>query len=81
MIDQELLKNLVCPVGKKELGYVDNYLVCTYCGLKFPLIDDIPVMIVDEAILPPGMTSVTDLPCMKLNESIIRNRGREAETK
>lgn len=67
MFDPELLKILVCPVGKKELKHDGNYLVCTCCGLKFPFVDDIPVLIVEEAILPEGIDSLNDLPCMRHN--------------
>ena len=49
-IDQELLDIIVCPDchGKLELTETPE-LVCTACGLAYPVIDGIPVLLVDEA--------------------------------
>ncbi len=51
-ISKELLDILVCPKCKHDLELEkDNAgLICHTCGLKFPIIDDIPVMLIDEAI-------------------------------
>jgi uncharacterized protein YbaR (Trm112 family) len=65
MIHEELLKLLVCPVGKAPLRLEGEKLVCTRCGLKFAIKDDIPNMLVDEAELPEGCHSVADLECSK----------------
>jgi uncharacterized protein YbaR (Trm112 family) len=40
-------------------------LVCQRCGLRFPIRDGIPNMIVEEAELPPGRASRADLPCQR----------------
>ena len=47
----ELLEILVCPRCKGELIYREreNALDCSACALRFPIVDDIPVMIVEEA--------------------------------
>ena len=55
-IDQGLLDIIVCPDCHGELkpettGGVDE-LVCTVCGLAYPVRDDIPVLLVDEARKP-----------------------------
>ncbi len=52
MPDEVLLNMLVCPVckGALEIENDKSGLVCRACGLKFPIIDDIPVMMIDEAI-------------------------------
>lgn len=50
-LDPVLLEILVCPACKSSLD-VDNdndELICTGCGLIYPVRDDIPVMLVDEA--------------------------------
>lgn len=51
MISRELLEILVCPQCKGGLDLVDGGrgLVCNKCQLKYPVRDDIPVMLVQEA--------------------------------
>lgn len=47
----ELLALLVCPRCHGELEYrvAEQTLVCQACRLAYPVRDDIPVMLVDEA--------------------------------
>lgn len=50
-LDPTLLEILVCPGCRSTLS-VDpdrSELVCNRCGLAYPVRDDIPVMLVDEA--------------------------------
>ena len=51
-IAQELLEILVCPSCKQpvKLTSEQNGLRCEQCNLIYPIIDDIPVMLVDKAI-------------------------------
>ena len=63
MISQDLLDILVCPVGKSELRLEDDALVCTSCGAKYRIEDDIPIMLVEEAELPEGVNSPDELTC------------------
>lgn len=51
MIDQALLEILVCPKCKQSVEYNDvkDALICPACALSYPVRDDIPVMLVDEA--------------------------------
>jgi len=65
MISPELLEVLRCPIGKAKLKQEGDYLVCTSCGAKYPIEDDIPILLIDEAILPPGINSVSELQCKK----------------
>ncbi len=51
-IDKELLEILACPVDKKPVNLEGDRLVCTECGRRYPVVDDIPVMLVEEAELP-----------------------------
>jgi uncharacterized protein YbaR (Trm112 family) len=53
-LDPVLLDILVCPDCKGELRVDDEHdeLVCTQCGLAYPVRDNIPVMLVDEARRP-----------------------------
>ena len=50
-MDARLLDILVCPICKGQLDYrkSEKELVCKPCKLAFPIRDDIPVMLVDEA--------------------------------
>jgi uncharacterized protein YbaR (Trm112 family) len=50
-MDKKLLDILVCPLCKGKLIYVKmaKELVCRFDKLGFPIKDEIPVMLVDEA--------------------------------
>ena len=55
-MDNKLLDILVCPLCKGPLRYKKTpaELVCKPCRLAYPIQDDIPVMLEDEARkLPP----------------------------
>ena len=52
MIDKELLDILACPLCKTEVKLEGDKIVCTNCGRRYPVKDDIPVMLIDEAELP-----------------------------
>ncbi len=51
-ISKELLAILVCPQckGELELSEKQDGLICPACKLFYPIKDDIPVMLIDEAI-------------------------------
>ena len=51
-IDQGLLDIIVCPDCHGDLEARGEELVCTACGLAYPVRDDIPVLLVDEARKP-----------------------------
>ncbi len=50
-ISQELLEILICPAcrGELELKQDGSGLKCVDCKRVYPIRDDIPVMLVDEA--------------------------------
>jgi uncharacterized protein YbaR (Trm112 family) len=50
-VSQELLDILVCPVCKESVQLTEdrNGLKCPACKRVYPIRDDIPVMLVDEA--------------------------------
>jgi uncharacterized protein YbaR (Trm112 family) len=60
MVSQDLLDILRCPncVREKE-GlldlYKDTWLICRDCGRKYPIVEDIPVMLIDEGDKWAGM--------------------------
>lgn len=51
MLDERLLEILVCPKCRGELDYrtEPEALVCPVCQLRYRVVDDIPVMLIDEA--------------------------------
>ena len=53
-MDDRLLEILVCPLCKATVQLHEEKLVCTECGRRYPIRDGIPVMLVEEAELPPG---------------------------
>jgi uncharacterized protein len=50
-VSQELLEILACPKCKQPvtLNTAGTGLVCAACRLEYPIVDDIPVMLIDEA--------------------------------
>jgi len=50
-LSPQLLEILVCPKCKGDLEYreKESVLVCHACHLSYPVRDDIPVMLIDEA--------------------------------
>lgn len=50
-MDKKLLDILACPVCKSQLDYrkAQAELICKPCRLAYPIRDDIPVMLPDEA--------------------------------
>jgi uncharacterized protein YbaR (Trm112 family) len=51
-IDKELLDILACPKCKGDIYLTKegNGLICDKCKLKYKIKDDIPIMLIDEAI-------------------------------
>ena len=54
-VDPELLEILACPNCKTKVELVKNgtALKCTQCKRVYPIKDDIPVMLLDEASIEP----------------------------
>jgi uncharacterized protein YbaR (Trm112 family) len=52
-VSQELLEILACPAckAKVELKPDGNALKCVECKRVYPIRDDIPVMLIDEATI------------------------------
>lgn len=53
MVRQELLEILRCPACVREKEglleyYRESWLICQDCGRKYPIREDIPVMLIDE---------------------------------
>lgn len=54
-IKKELLEILACPACKGTIKHNedDDTLICQECRRSYPIRDDIPVMLVEEATLAP----------------------------
>lgn len=55
MVEQELIDLLICPNCKGPIEYrpADEAIVCVgECRYRYPVVSDIPHMLVDEAIVP-----------------------------
>ena len=66
MVNPDLLEILRCPACVREKEglldlHQDSWLVCRDCGRKYPIVDDIPVMLIDEGD-KWSATPVADLP-------------------
>jgi uncharacterized protein YbaR (Trm112 family) len=55
MVSSDLLEILRCPVCVRETGkqgvltvFKNSWLVCSECNRKYPIVEDIPVMLIDE---------------------------------
>ena len=51
-LDPALLEIIVCPDCRATLSPAGEELVCSGCGLAYPVRDDIPVLLVDDARRP-----------------------------
>jgi uncharacterized protein YbaR (Trm112 family) len=54
MLNKELLDILACPVCKGDLILIqkdkEEFLKCENCKLLYPIKEDIPILLEDEAI-------------------------------
>ena len=55
-VDASLLEILACPDDKQPIVKLDDKIVCTSCGKRYPIRDGIPVMLMDEAEEGPAPT-------------------------
>jgi uncharacterized protein YbaR (Trm112 family) len=67
MINQDLLDILRCPLDPSHtrLAADGDRLVCQRCALRFRVKDGFPVLVAEEAELPPGCEGLGDLPCQR----------------
>ncbi|MDE1920095.1 MAG: Trm112 family protein [Candidatus Omnitrophica bacterium] len=49
MIDEKLLALLACPACQGDVQLKDGKIVCTRCRRVYPIVDGIPVLLVDSA--------------------------------
>jgi len=62
-LSDDLLAILVCPLTRSKLQQDGDWLVATSpldAGLRYPIRNGIPVLLVDEATLPDGIATLED---------------------
>ena len=54
-LDPRLLEILACPLCKTEVSLTPDGsgLVCRTCRRRYPIVDDVPIMLVEEATVLP----------------------------
>jgi uncharacterized protein YbaR (Trm112 family) len=57
-IAPDLLSLLVCPLTRSPLRQEGDYLISETGNVKYPIRDGIPILLIDEAELPDGITSL-----------------------
>jgi len=64
MLTEQLLSILACPRCKGELLSSDtgHSLLCSPCGLRFPVRDGIPVLLVEEGETAMPLLSTRECP-------------------
>jgi len=59
-IDPDLLALLRCPLTRSALRQEGDWLVAEVGGLRYPIRDGIPVMLIEEATLPPPFKTLDE---------------------
>lgn len=59
-LDPQFLSMLRCPLTRSRLRQEGDFLVAEVGGLRYPIRDGIPVMLVEEAKLPPPFKSLEE---------------------
>lgn len=59
-LDPDLLKILICPLTRSKLRLEGDELVGEIGGLRYPIRDGIPVLLIEEAAMPPGIASLDE---------------------
>jgi uncharacterized protein len=59
-MDAELLEMLRCPLTMSRLRQEGDFLVAEVGGLRYPIREGFPVMLVEEAKLPAGYKNLEE---------------------
>ena len=59
-LDSDLLDILVCPLTRSKLRQEGDELVGEIGGLRYPIRDGIPVLLIEEATLPEGFADLDE---------------------
>jgi uncharacterized protein YbaR (Trm112 family) len=72
MISPDLMAILRCPLTHSKLRQEGNWLVAEVGGLRYPIRDGIPVMLIEEATLPAGVESL-DVFKTRFGSAVVTN--------
>ena len=61
MINKDLLDLMICPLTGGKLREEGDKLVSEKWGVKYPIRNGIPIMLVERAELPEGVDSIEEL--------------------
>ena len=62
-LDDKLMAILVCPLTRSALRQDGEWLIAQQpegAGLRYPIRDGIPVLLMDQAALPEGVATLED---------------------
>lgn len=65
MIPPDFLEILRCPMDPRRqarLAEEGDRLICQGCGMKYKIKDGFPILVPEEAELPPGVDSLDQVP-------------------
>jgi uncharacterized protein len=57
-LDEQIVEILRCPVTGSRLRVESGWLIAETGGLRYPIREGIPVLLAEEAKLPPGVESL-----------------------
>ena len=60
IITPDVLKIMRCPLTRSPLQQQGDELVARVGGLRYPIRNGIPILLIDEAKLPEGVASLDD---------------------
>jgi uncharacterized protein YbaR (Trm112 family) len=47
--DVSMLSQLACPACRGDLSVLEEFVCCAQCGRAYPIVDGIPVLIVERS--------------------------------
>ncbi len=60
MLDDAIRHLLVCPLTRSKLTQEGDFLVAQVGGMRYPIVDGIPVLVAEQAVLPEGIVSLAE---------------------
>jgi uncharacterized protein YbaR (Trm112 family) len=72
MIPADFLEILRCPMDPRRQSRLveeGDRLICQNCGMKYKIKEGFPVLVPEEAELPPGVDSLEQVPARHTAET------------